>query len=163
MPTRSLRIRKAQLGDLEAVKRLFDKHRAELGFVLRPALIKSIEGAEILVAVQASRVVGCVHYHHRRDGRTTLYHIAVEEHRRRTGVGAALIRALRDECDVRSASSIALKCPIELAANQFYKQLGFCLLRTETGKHRQLNVWLLPLGGTKSLSDGTDSSCQPCR
>jgi len=137
-------IRPATLGDLDAIKALYDAQRQALGFVLRPALAESIQRSEILVA-QNGVLVGAVHYRHRRDQQTTLYHIAVQESQQRRGIGAALLLALRQECQARQARCILLKCPQELPSNQFYAALGFHLQGQDTGKHRSLNIWVLSL------------------
>lgn len=137
----TLSIRQATPDDLDRVKRLFDANKTALGFVLRPSLIKSIQRAEIIVAYRRSDFVGAVHYHHRRDGQTTLYHIAIDTMSRTTGIGRALVVALQQECISRGMHSILLKCPQELPANQFYARVGFSHIRTDVGKHRPLSVW----------------------
>lgn len=137
----ALYIHQAALDDLDVVKRLFDANKTALGFVLRPSLIESIQRAELLVAYRDADFVGTVHYHHRRDGQTTLYHIAVNTTSRAAGVGRALVVALQQECILRGMHSIVLKCPQELPANQFYARVGFSHIRTDEGKYRRLNVW----------------------
>lgn len=141
----TLNIRQATPDDLDAVKHLFDANKTALGFVLRPSLIESIQRAELIVAYRESDFVGVVHYHHRRDGQTTLYHIVVDTTCRATGVGRALILALQQECILRGMHSIVLKCPQELPANQFYARVGFSYIRTDVGKHRPLSVWHMPM------------------
>src|SRR5690606_29258311 len=143
MPDPSWYIRKCTQNDLDGVKRLFDHHRTELGFVLRPSLSKSIVDGELLVAVDKEEVLGAVHHHHRRDGQTTLYHIAVDPKHRQQRIGANLIKALYTDCREHNSRSILLKCPSDLPANIFYQHTGFRCERTDTGKHRPLNIWIL--------------------
>ncbi|MCS6836815.1 MAG: GNAT family N-acetyltransferase [Anaerolineae bacterium] len=135
-------VRPATPDDLDAVKALFDAERQALGFVLRPSLAESIHRGEILV-VRDEGLLGAVHYRHRRDRQTTLYHIAVLSSRRRAGLGATLVEALKRECQARQARFILLKCPQGLPANQFYAAQGFQLQAQEAGKRRLLNVWTL--------------------
>ncbi len=144
-------LRKAQLSDLEAVKTLFDAHRRELGFVRRPSVAKSIGDDEVIVAVIGDNIIGAIHYHLRRDGQTTLYHIAVDANYRRAGVGAALLAELRAHCLTNGAGRIMLKCPAELPANDFYSHRGFQKAGVEEGKYRSLNVWILQVDNS-SLS-----------
>jgi N-acetylglutamate synthase-like GNAT family acetyltransferase len=139
----SFTIRKAGKNDLDAIKKLADQHKEELGFILRPALDKSISDKEIFVAESNSRLIAFVHYHHRKDRQTTLYHIVVDAVHRNTGVGLGLINALYGECRVIDKEMILLKCPENLEANNFYKKSGFGLYQVETGKKRRLNVWTL--------------------
>lgn len=151
MPT--WRVRPAQNADLDAIKRLFDAHRTELGFVLRPALARSILSRELLVATDEMTVFGAVHYHHRRDRQTTLYHIAVDDGSRRERVGTALIKALCADCIACKSRRILLKCPTGLPANNFYRAVGFQHQRTEAGKHRKLNVWIMELSPPRPHDD----------
>lgn len=137
-------LRKATSADLDAVKALFDRHKLELGFIIRAALEKSIQQAELIIAVtHDEELAGLVHYHHRRDAQTTLYSIVVDSPWRERGVGRCLIDALRDECRIRKQHFILLKCPQGLPANDFYAHYGFNLAKKEIGKHRPLNVWTL--------------------
>src|SRR5690349_11765266 len=94
-------IEQANIGDLESIKKLCDAHRTELGFVMRPSLETSIKEKEVLIARDPSSddqsCVGFVDYHHRRDKQSTLYHLAVVQGVRMSGVGRALVLALYDE------------------------------------------------------------------
>jgi ribosomal protein S18 acetylase RimI-like enzyme len=144
MPSTSgndLTVRQAKLEDLEAVKRIADLHRHELGFVLLPSLREQIEKGEMLVAEQGERVTGFVDYHIRRDKRLTLYHIAVDPSRQRRGIGRSLLEALEATAQESGCTSILLKCPVDLAANQFYEVQGYNLEETLNGRKRSLNVW----------------------
>ena len=138
-------VRKATSADLDAVKALADAHRNELGFVLRPALAKSIALGEVLIAENSASLIGFVEYHHRRDEQTTLYHIAVTPRHRRQGVGRALIDALRNEALTLEKRIVRLKCPVDLPAQGFYVRLGFSAFGQEMGKGRPLVVWTFPL------------------
>lgn len=133
----------ARLDDLDAIKRLCDDHRLELGFVMRPTLEAAIQAQEVMVAREtvSGLCIGLVHYHHRRDAQTTLYHLVVVQNSRWHGVGRALVFALRDEARSRGKSLIRLKCPESLPANQFYAKVGFAKAATEPGKLRSLNLW----------------------
>ena len=137
--------RKAIIGDLDAIKQLADKHRNELGFVMRPSLEKSIHEEEIIIAVNDNSIIGFVHYHHRRDEQTTLYHIVVNPEYRLSGIGSELITRLKMEAGNIGKAFVLLKCPVPLASNIFYQAIGFKLTSTETGKERKLNIWQLDL------------------
>jgi ribosomal protein S18 acetylase RimI-like enzyme len=141
----SISIRKAVKANLDDIKKLADQHKEELGFVLRPALEKSIDGLELFVAENNNQIIGFVHYHHRKDEQTTLYHIVVNSLYRRQGVGKELINALYSEAINMKKEVILLKCPKNLPANSFYEDIGFKLNREEEGKVRALQVWTLAL------------------
>lgn len=135
-------LRHALMEDLDAVKALCDRHRYELGFVLRPSLAAAIADGEIISAFNPDkRLAGIVHFHHRRDGQTTLYHLAVMPDFRLAGVGRLLINALRAEVRAYGHSVIRLKCPSGMPANQFYRRVGFICVAQDAGKSRALNIW----------------------
>lgn len=136
-------VRKATQADLGAIKELADSHRHELGFVLRPALARSIAREELLVAENHAGVIGFVEYHHRQDEQTTLYHIAVTPDHRCLGVGKTLVNTLRAEACVRGKDVIRLKCPADLPARLFYERIGFHSVGEEQGKDRPLIVFAL--------------------
>jgi len=141
MSTSAYSVRKATPVDLDGIKALADAHKHELGFVLRPALARSIARGMLLVAENRSGLVGFVEYYHRRDGQTTLYHIAVVVDHRREGAGRALIDALCDEARCMGQRKIRLKCPEGLSAQSFYAQVGFRLVEWERGRRRALAIW----------------------
>lgn len=142
----NLMYRKAVLADLETIKSLADQHKNELGFVVKAAFTKSIKASELILASDGNgALLGYVHYHHRKDGQTTLYSIVVDEAYRRQGIGERLVAQLEQEARDKGQVFILLKCPIELTANSFYQAGGFDLRATVEGKHRALNEWILEL------------------
>lgn len=141
-----IEIRQAKAEEIDAIKRLFDRTKNELGFVVKSALMNSIERNELVIAVsQGGGIVGAVHYRHRKDGQTTLYSIVVEDTFRLKSVGRALLCELKNESVSKGQSSILLKCPSELEANKFYEAEHFSLVTTDKGKHRSLNIWRINL------------------
>ncbi len=141
--TCDITLRKARLEDVPELKPLLDAHRHELGFVIRPALQKRIQAAEVFVACDDGIIVGVMAYHHRRDEQTTLYHIVVAPAWRGQGIGRRLIQALQQEAQRLDKHHIQLKCPQDLPANDFYPRLGFQLHAVQDGRKRTLNVWRL--------------------
>jgi ribosomal protein S18 acetylase RimI-like enzyme len=132
---------KAELSDIDSIKKIADAHRNELGFVRRPALLEAIGRSEILVAKKNGSSVGFVEYRHRRDQQTTLHNIVVMSEYRYTGIGRKLFQALVKEAEERGKGYILLRCPEELASNKFYQALGLHLVELEPGKQRRLNIW----------------------
>jgi N-acetylglutamate synthase-like GNAT family acetyltransferase len=138
--------RKATLADVDAMKALVDRHKTELGFVVRSALERSIGLSEVIVAIYASaHLAGFVHYHHRKDGQTTLYNIVVDQPYRRNRVGRQLIIELTSEARRYRQNAVLLKCPEQLPANDFYEHCGFALVEKESGKKRPLSIWRIQL------------------
>jgi N-acetylglutamate synthase-like GNAT family acetyltransferase len=146
----NLSIRTALSNDIDSIKQLADSHRHELGFLRRPALLESIQRQELLVAENSHGIVGFVEYRHRRDQQTTLYNVVVHPDHRKKGVGQQLLQNLEQEALGKGKSFILLKCPEDLPANGFYKQLDYEKAEVEPGKSRRLNIW------QKTLSSDTD-------
>lgn len=149
-----LTIRKAIPTDLDVLKSLADAHRRELGFVIRPALVRSIERGELIVAANSTGLIAFVEYHHRRDAQTTLYHIVVAPDYRRQGIGRRLVERLADEARATGKEIITLKCPTALPANEFYARTGWSLAGSEPGKRRPLNLWQLALDASDDATGG---------
>ena len=145
MNTNGCIVRKAVLADLDALKILADACKHELGFVLRPALARSIARGEILVAENNAGLIGFVEYHHRQNEQTTLYHIAVEPDHRGQNIGRRLVGALINDAQKYGKGFILLKCPADLPANHFYAALGFIQVGSEPGHRRRLTIWRLSL------------------
>ena len=134
------------LSVIDAVKRIAEQHRPELGFHARQAYVDSLNKGELLIA-QNDRVVGFARYHHRRDNRTTLYEIAVTPNVQNKGIGRRLIDALIADCRRVSSRCLRLLCPVELPANRFYEAIGFIrsTRRSRLGRSRPLYEWEFPI------------------
>ncbi|NER39601.1 MAG: hypothetical protein F6J93_37635, partial [Oscillatoria sp. SIO1A7] len=66
----------------ESAKAIADKHRNELGFVLKPALLASEQANELeAVFLDDKKAIGFCHFHHCKNkakrGQTTIYSLAV--------------------------------------------------------------------------------------
>lgn len=118
--------------DIDAVKRVANVYKNELGFVNKAALIESVERGGLWLACIGQSVVGFVNYRTRRDGISTVYEIAVLPQWRGQRIGAALLATV--------PSPKRLKCTVDNPANDFYaKSMSFG--GTEAGRKRELNVW----------------------
>jgi N-acetylglutamate synthase-like GNAT family acetyltransferase len=142
----SVTIRKAEMSDLQDIKRIADIHKTELGFIMRPVLVRSIEQEEIFVVANGEGIIGFMQYHHRLDSQTTLHNIVIQSNYRKRGFGHQLETALEMEARCRNQLHIQLKCPEDLPANNFYESVGYEKVDTEQGKLRRLNIWRKNLG-----------------
>jgi GNAT superfamily N-acetyltransferase len=109
----------------------------ELGFVNRAALQASENAGELEVIAG----IGFCNYHHRRDGQTTIYEIAVAREYQNQGWGRLLFYRVLCACIERSQTRIVAKCPEDNLSNGFYEHLGFKLVIVESGRRRRLNRW----------------------
>lgn len=130
-------IKFAQIKDLDWIKPLADRHRREFSFINRAILRKGIESQEILCIPDK----GFLHFHHRQDARSTLYHLCVLQEERRRGLGKLLVSAWEDNARKNGVKILQLKCPINLDANEFYRKIGFTQVEIQEGKRRNLTVW----------------------
>ena len=86
---------------------------------------------------------GMCHYHLRRDGALTIREILVLPGQPGRGIGRAMLDQLRA---VPGARLIRAKCPAELAANNWYRAMGFTACYVDQTKAGgRLYVWELPL------------------
>lgn len=124
-------------------KKISSKFSKELGFVNSAALNESASKNEVEVIPG----IGFVHFHHRRDGQTTIYSLAVLPEHQSQGWGRLLFyRVLGSLVEHRNHSgagefNILAKCPENLPSNEFYSHVGFKLTEVEKGKKRKLNIW----------------------
>lgn len=126
-------IRQATLDDVEDIKKVAARHPHELGFLLRPVVIESINKSQLLYEDVSQ---GFCRYHKRRDGVTVLYEMCVPAEFRNRGISTAFINCLE--------RPMQLKCPVDLKeSNEFFQKRGFTLVETQPGKKRALNVWRL--------------------
>lgn len=127
----------AQSSDLTWIKEIADAHRRELGFIKRATLASAIDTQEIICFPGD----GFLHFHHRRDQISTLYHLCIAKNRKYQGIGRQLIKAWEEESRKNGITSLRLKCPIDLEANGFYTRVGFNRVEIQPGNRRSLVVW----------------------
>jgi len=97
-------------------------------------LIESVKRGELLLIDG-----GFCHWHLRRDNQLTIREIIST----RRGAGSEMLEILKL---TTGASSLFAKCPIDLLANEWYRQHGFHLEGEETTRGgRKLNLWRLQL------------------
>lgn len=138
----AISVRHAVTDDLAAIKTIAGANRRELGFLPLSKLADAVGRHNLLVAETVEGVIGFVVYRHRKtDSQTTLYDICVDQNWRQQGAGRKLLQTLQMECIHFKRSVLQLKCPEDLAANTFYKHMGFICVETEQGKARKLNIW----------------------
>lgn len=130
--------------DLDPVKSMLDRHRYEFGFIPKAAISEAINKGWLLVA-KTDQVIGLIRFRHRVDKTTVIYEVVVDPSFRRRGVGKTLVWGLVKNARECGQLEVRAKCPVDLAANEFYPALGFELAGVENGKRRKLNVWRMTL------------------
>lgn len=126
--------------DAEDAADLFQQHREELGFVNRAQCREKT----LYTEYHSDEMVGAALVNHCvRKPQTTLYDIAVDNEHRSEGIGSRLVEKIAADTP---HEKIIAKCPVDLAANQFYNQSGWELQAVEDGKNRSLAVWKYEVG-----------------
>lgn len=118
-------------------KEIAKQFSRELGFVNLAAL----ESAASKQELEVFPGVGFCNYHHRKDGQTTIYELAVNQKHQRQGWGRLLFYRVMCGAIENKSDRIVAKCPEDLTSNGFYQRLGFELIGTESGRVRRLNKW----------------------
>lgn len=144
-----LKVRAANLDDLQEIKRIVDGYRNVFGFIPAAVIRKGIAESKVIIAEENSKrqghlpalIVGFARYHLRRDGILVIYEIAVSPGERGKGIGRIMIEEIERRSARLGARSIRLKCPVDLDANKFYAALGFTRTGVERGKKRALAIW----------------------
>jgi predicted GNAT family acetyltransferase len=133
------------MNDLDEIKAIADKNKAELGFIIRGALAESLSRRCIFVAKtkDSKRIVGFAHYRMRKDGVTKIYQLCVMHSQKRQHVGHGLLKAIGKESLESGQDCLLLKCPEDLPANGFYRRMGFNHVGSQQGRLRKLHIWRL--------------------
>lgn len=126
-------IRYAVESDIQNIKKIANKYKNELGYVMYPSLRRAIEKRELWVATFGQRIVGFVNWHLRRDGWATIYEIAVAPDCKNMGIGRALFEAIPHKKQ--------LKCTVDNPANKFYERIGMHFVERQSGRKRELNFY----------------------
>ena len=120
--------------DLIDIKKITNKLRNELGFVMNVALKDAILHDELLVAELDNKVIGFIHFHKRKDGWNTIHELGVLPDYQKLGIGKKLFNMI--------PKPVRLKTTVDnLTANAFYKYQGMENIGREKGKKRELNIW----------------------
>lgn len=121
--------------DLPAIKRIAAHYRAELGFVMLPALREAIARRGLYVATDGSgNVQGFANTRKRKDGVHVIYEIAVAPEWRGKRVGAALLAAVPNPKRLKVTTD-------NDPAIAFYEGAGMTQTAQEAGRKRPLFVY----------------------
>lgn len=126
-------IRLATEHDLTDIKRIANQNREFIGFVMKVALMESIQKKSLLVFEDLSGVVGFVHYHPRKDGWHTVHELAVSKNLHSKGVGQQLFDSVPLPIRLKTTED-------NLKALRFYAKNGMTIVGIENGKKRKLTV-----------------------
>lgn len=125
---------------VDEIDSLIRSCRGVFGYISKAAICKSLGEQELFLFYRDGHVAGFIRFHHRRDGQTTVYEIAVLESYRGVGIGRWLLSKLLVDCEARGQHKIVAKCPADLPSNDWWRWMGFTCVGTIEGK-RDINIW----------------------
>lgn len=146
--TETVAIRPAIPADLAYVDYLQHRNSEDLSFYPLSVLEREMVHHRVLLAEVNGQPAGYL-YHGSLSSPTLRIHQACIQYDLRGYLyGAALVRWLADVGMAAGSQEIALRCGSDIAANGFWRAMGFeCVAVTQGGarRMRDINAWRLPL------------------
>ena len=145
-----LDIRFAGKEDLKFIDHLQKKNAEELSFYPKVVFERELENKRILLALVNNAHAGYLYYGSIAFDKTVKIHQAcIEYDLRGNWYGAGLCGYLENLAIASGAKAISLRCGSDIAANLFWKNMGFdCVSITEggIGRMRDINTWQKLIG-----------------
>ena len=146
--TENVTVRPAVLADMTYIDFLQKKNAEDLSFYPLSVLEREMAHHRVLLAEVNGQPAGYL-YHGSLSSPTLRIHQACIQYDLRGYLyGAALVRWLVDIGAVAGSQEIALRCGSDIAANGFWRAMGFeCIAVTQGGarRMRDINAWRLAL------------------
>lgn len=158
-----LDVRYAVDSDLSFIDHLQKLNAEELSFYPKAVFEREIKTQRILLALVNGQHAGYL-YHGALalDQPIKIHQACIEYDLRGNWYGAGLCRILEETANISGAKSITLRCGSDIAANAFWRNMGFeCVAITAGGirRMRDINVWHKLIGedlfGFDSLEPST--------
>ena len=144
-----LDIRYAELSDLTFIDYLQKKNAEDLSFYPKQVFEREIDKERILLALVNNQHAGYLYHGSVALQKPIKIHQAcIEYDLRGNWYGAGLVGALEDMGKFAQVHGISLRCGSDIAANLFWKLMGFeCVSITEGGirRMRDINTWFKTL------------------
>lgn len=142
-----LTVQPANISDLVYIDSLQRKNAEELSFYPTQVFEREVENFRILLAKVNAEPAGYI-YHGALGNTCKIHQACIQYDLRGQLYGAALVRTLLDLADAANVMSITLRCGSDIAANNFWKAMGFyCEAVTQGGvrRMRDINCWRFDL------------------
>lgn len=138
-----IEVNPAQASDLKYIDHLQRKNAEELAFYPTQVFEREIENFRILLAKVNNEPAGYI-YHGAFSEQVKIHQACIEYDLRGQLYGAALVRHLLDLVAAYGGLSITLRCGSDIAANGFWKAMGFYCQGVTAGgirRMRDINNW----------------------
>jgi hypothetical protein len=145
--------------DLTYFDSLQRKNAEELSFYPKAVFEREIGFRRILLARVNNEPAGYV-YHGELQPVTKIHQACIQYDLRGQLYGAALVRFLRDLCAASNVMSLTLRCGSDIAANGFWRAMGFyCQAVTPGGvrRMRDINNWRMDIAPQLLVSEASAS------
>jgi hypothetical protein len=140
-------VKPAVLSDLNYIDYLQRKNAEELAFYPKQVFEREVQNFRILLAKVNGDHAGYI-YHGAFGSQVKIHQACIQYDLRGQLYGAALIKELINLVNAADGASITLRCGSDIAANGFWKAMGFyCQGVTKGGvrRMRDINNWRLDL------------------
>jgi len=137
----------ATLADLLYIDHLQRKNAEELAFYPKQVFEREVQNFRILIAKVNNDHAGYI-YHGALGPQVKIHQACIQYDLRGQLYGAALVRQLIDLVRAANGSSITLRCGSDIAANGFWKAMGFYCQGVTLGgvrRMRDINNWRIDL------------------
>lgn len=145
-----LKVRYADKKDLIFIDYLQKKNAEDLSFYPNVVLEREVDNQRILLALVNNEHAGYLYHGSiRLDYPLKIHQACIEYDLRGNWYGAGLCSELEKIAYIGGSKTISLRCGSDIAANNFWKNMGFdCVAITPGGvrRMRDINVWQKLLG-----------------
>lgn len=143
----SIAIAPAVSSDLSYIDSLQRKNAEDLAFYPKQVFEREIENFRILLARVNGEPAGYL-YHGALDGHVRIHQACIQYDARGQLYGAALVNFLLGLCTQADALCVTLRCGSDIAANGFWRAMGFYCQGVSKGgvrRMRDINNWRIDL------------------
>lgn len=161
MSLQDFKVRPALENDLKYVDHLQRKNAEDLAFYPRAAFEREIKNQRIVLAEYNAEPCGYMYHGSFRGEDLKIHRACIQYDLRGQLYGAALVRHIRDLADLFGCTSISLRCGSDIAANGFWKTMGFVCTEITPGgvrRMRDINHWRLALSDNTTGFVGVEPS-----
>jgi N-acetylglutamate synthase-like GNAT family acetyltransferase len=131
-----------KIDKVKEAKQIASQYLKELGFVNQSALEESNKKGYLeVVGDHKSGIAGFTHFHHKQNGETMIYSLAVLPEHLKKGWGCLLFYRVVCSAIEHGSTKVVARCIDGLPSNKFYEHLGFKLVAVERGKKQLFNKW----------------------
>jgi hypothetical protein len=143
-------VRSATLDDMTYIDHLQRKNAEELSFYPLSVLERETKNQRVVLALVNDEPAGYLYHGSHASNVLRIHQACIQYDLRGYMYGAALVQWLIDIGRVSGALEISLRCGSDIAANGFWRAMGFDCVAVKPGgarRMRDLNVWRYPLEG----------------